>query len=628
MDFLPSKLAADTLVDRYLQSVHCIARVIHWPSFQVQYENFWANVLMGIEPTASLQALIFAVMFSAVASMNENEIAATFSRPRRAVLTNFQTGTEVALGKAHFLRTTKMETLQALVIYLVPMCRGEISRAHSVLVGVAIRVGELMGLHRDPADTYGLTPLESHTRRTVWYQLSFLDMRTNEAQGPRPYIRREDFDTKFPFNVNDVDLLSPNPIDSDTAWTDMTFSRMRFECNEMHRVIFNDRTRLDKKQVSLTHILGKIESFRRAMEAKYHPIFNIRVPIQYYGRLVMNILLLRMHISVLHRYHAHASVRIPDRLRQIILTSGTQLSEDAVKLETQPELQQWRWYSGAYQQYTIAFLLLDEITTFPMRKEADRIWDVLDYVFEVDRTLSRPQKSRIINSQLRDRLAVYRDMQKMRAPISLTKRMYQKASQRSGNTTSLDLPTKKSPSTILETKQNLFSNNPSDLLASKTESAPLAGFRTLGADDASGSSQATSSDYRSPSQSADPSFHSWSFDTPATYYLAGREVRSAISPPVDLMGSSPSAVSTSDSWPPFIMQGQDSWRNPLSPGSISLQPQAMSTAGPAPDLPVQAPSGDFKGNRQNPVGADKGDMMMDINWVSPRIHDSLARTKL
>ena len=71
----------------------------------------------------------------------------------------------------------------------------------------------------------------------------------------------------------------------------------------MHRVIWTDRIRLEKKQVSITHVLGKIESFRRAMEAKYHPILDVNVPIQLYARLAMSILNLRMHIMVLHRYH-------------------------------------------------------------------------------------------------------------------------------------------------------------------------------------------------------------------------------------------------------------------------------------------------------------------------------------
>ena len=448
IDFLPSRLAGDRLVKQYHDVVHFIARVVHWPSFETQYDNFWANITVGIEPLGSLQAVVFAVMFSAVVSMKENDITALFSVPKRNLMASFQTATEVALGKANFLRTTKLETLQALVIYLIPMCRDEMSRAHSVLVGTAIRLAECMGIHRDPQQTYGLGALESHARRTLWCQLCFLDIRTTEAQGPRPLIRRDEFDTNFPLNINDVDLTSCNPKER-TGWTDMTFSRIRFECNEMHRVIWNDRSRLEKKQIGLTHVLGKIESFRKAMEAKYHPIIDENVPLQKEAKIVMNLLLLRMHIMVLHRYHTSFRVGIPDRLRQIILSTGTQQMEDAIRLETEPVLQPWAWYCGAYHQWHTAFLLLVEVFSFPMRREADRIWRIVDYVFETDPSMTREQKGRAILSGLRDRTGAYRDFRKIRAPINMMSRIYttpaQKPDQEEGRSALLDFNTDPTP---------------------------------------------------------------------------------------------------------------------------------------------------------------------------------------
>ena len=648
MDFLPSQVAADSLLDQYLKSVHYINRAVHWPSFRLQYDNFWTNVLLGIEPAASVQALVFSIMFSAVASMDDIDVVATFSRPKRAVLTNFQTGTEVALCQAHFLRSTKIEIMQALVVYLIPMCRQEMSRAHSVLVSMAIRLGECMGLHRDPKDIFGSSPVEAHVRRMVWYQLCFLDMRTNDAQGPRPIIRREEYDTKFPYNINDVDLLSTNPQDSDTAWTDMTISRMRFECNEMHRVLFIDRQRLEKKQISLTHVLGKIESFRKAMEAKYHPIFDPSVPIKNYGRLVMEILLLRMHIGVLHRYHNSVSSRIPDRLRQIILTSGTQLTEDAVKLETLPEFKQWRWCAGAHQQYHTAFLLLIEIFAYPMRKEADRIWNCLDYVFETDRTISRAQKGRIILTELRDKIAVYRDIRKIRAPVSMMKRLYQKPPRRVNEATDPSLPMN-GPS----------SEQQRDKLSSLDQMAAVDQLQNVNKYNQE-SSQPTQSDSlspparrhstespansASPSHSADPAFHTWTFDAPQTFLVHGsrddlkwsdvpglrpRGQVSSASPP---NYSSPSTASTGDSWPPFIMQGQNDWGSHMPQvQSLHMQPephQAQAQAQQYQQMPVlnremtvvpTITETNANGNARNmqvPPNASPNDLLMDIDWVS------------
>lgn len=174
-----------------------------------------------------------------------------------------------------------------------------------------------MGLHRDGTE-YGLGPVETHVRRMIWYQLCFLDIRTCEAQGPRPGIREEEFDTRMPLNVEDSDLESPNPpTESATRWTDMTLSLIRWECVEMHRVVWVDRPRLDKKKISLTAVLGKVENFRRMMREKYLSLIDDSVPVQREGRLLCEVLTLRMHAMVLHKYHNSVTQVIPGECSSI-----------------------------------------------------------------------------------------------------------------------------------------------------------------------------------------------------------------------------------------------------------------------------------------------------------------------
>lgn len=282
-----------------------------------------------------------------------------------------------------------------------------------------------MGLHRDGSE-YDLKPIETHVRRIIWYQLCFLDIRTCEAQGPRPGIRLEEFDTKFPLNVNDAELEQPiPPSKSAERWTDMTFAVMRMECNEMIRVLWFDRPRLEKKQISLTAVLGKIENFRKIIHGKYLPLMDTNIPIQQCAKTVMDIMLARMHIMVLHRYHNSVAFRIPDRLRQIILTSGTEQLEASVNFDTNPRFAPWAWYAGAIQQYQSAFLLLAEVFAYPMRKEADRIWRCLDFVFEPPLHLAREQKARLILTEIRDRMGVYRDARRMKAPTGMLQRIGQ-----------------------------------------------------------------------------------------------------------------------------------------------------------------------------------------------------------
>ena len=295
-----------------------------------------------------------------------------------------------------------------------------------------------MGLHRDGTE-YGLKPVETHVRRIIWHQLCILDIRTCEAQGPRPGIRLDEYDTNFPLNIDDTDLEQAiPPAKSAERWTDMTFTLMRMECNEMLRVLWFDRPRLEKKQLSLTAVLGKIENFKKVTLEKFLPMMDENIPIQQCAKTVMDIMLYRMHIMILHRYHNSVAYRIPDRLRQIILTSGTEQLEASVDFDTNPRLAPWAWFAGAIHQYQTAFLLLAEVFAYPMRKEADRIWRCLDFVFEPPLNLAPDQKARLILAEIRDRMGVYRDARKLRAPTGMLQRIGQQ------------LPTKEDQRTPLE----------------------------------------------------------------------------------------------------------------------------------------------------------------------------------
>ena len=119
IDFLPSRIVADRLLTQYWEAVHPIARAVHRPSFQRRYDAFWDDVSSGIEPPNSLQAVVFAAMFSGVVSMPEEAIVMQFGVAKKGLVENFQVGTETALGRANFIRTAKLETLQAFIMYMV-----------------------------------------------------------------------------------------------------------------------------------------------------------------------------------------------------------------------------------------------------------------------------------------------------------------------------------------------------------------------------------------------------------------------------------------------------------------------------------------------------------------------------
>ena len=119
IDYLPSRLVADRLLNRYWVSVHPISRVVHKPSFLRRYEAFWDDISRALEPPHALQAVVFAAMFSGAVSIPDAVISMEFGVSKQDLVENFKLGTEAALGRANITRSTKVETLQAFVMYMV-----------------------------------------------------------------------------------------------------------------------------------------------------------------------------------------------------------------------------------------------------------------------------------------------------------------------------------------------------------------------------------------------------------------------------------------------------------------------------------------------------------------------------
>ncbi|KAL4885738.1 hypothetical protein BJY04DRAFT_116565 [Aspergillus karnatakaensis] len=378
-NFLPPRATCDNLLRQYWIAVHPVARILHRPTFALQYESLWECLEEAHENAlkipAYLSAIVYCVLFSAAVSMDDEQVRKKCECDRFQLVSGLQLATETALRQAQLLISTRLETLQAFIAYMLATCLEEVSRAHSALVGMAVRIAECMGLHRDPTEYDGFTAAECHIRRLIWYQICFLDLRTSEIQGPRPFILRDGYTTRLPLEVKT----------GVTAWQELVLSMIRFECQEMHRKCLELRTQVDEKRLGLTNVIAQVEEFNTMMHRKYGVALGDgggeQQPIQRMAGLVLKMMVSLLYIYLLHRYMSGVAYRMPERTRQLALQKGTECLEASVELDSAPEFQPWAWYNRSYHEYHIAFLLLYKVLMFPTRKEATRIWRCLDIIF-------------------------------------------------------------------------------------------------------------------------------------------------------------------------------------------------------------------------------------------------------
>jgi hypothetical protein len=293
-----------------------------------------------------------------------------------------------------------------------------------------------MGLHRDPA-SYTTNPIETQIRRLIWFHIGFLDIRTCESTGPHPQIRRDEYNTQFPLNVNDVELQQAfergeQVLKDSKHFTDMTVSRMRFECYEMHRVMWTERPKLQRpvekgeKKPTVTSLLSRIQAFMAAMEKKYLPMMNKSNPQHVVAMEMYNISSLRLYINVLHPFMSTFDTKMPTRLRDIMISSCIMIVEHSMNIEQQPALKRWAWYIGALHQFHVALLLLTEMSHMRASSERqvdarlDRMWHCVDYCFELPPDSSRLDKIRMVLTELSDRCGAYATIRRIRGPTNLT----------------------------------------------------------------------------------------------------------------------------------------------------------------------------------------------------------------
>ena len=72
-------------------------------------------------------------------------------------------------------------------------------------MGLAIRNGEKLGIHRD-GTLLGLSPCETEDRRRLWWQMQYLDLILAIRLGATPLTLLAGWDVKLPLNVEDDDL--------------------------------------------------------------------------------------------------------------------------------------------------------------------------------------------------------------------------------------------------------------------------------------------------------------------------------------------------------------------------------------------------------------------------------------
>ncbi|OGM46134.1 hypothetical protein ABOM_004871 [Aspergillus bombycis] len=224
----------------YVKNVDPVSKILHVPTAQ---SAIIATILDPKGSGTSMSALTFAIYFAALTSLNEQD-AAELSWDKSQLLERFKSGLGHILVGAELLNQPELPALQAFAIFLTSLRVHDTGRGVWVLNGIAIRLAQSIGLHRD-GTSLNLTPFESELRLRLWWHLCLLDARSPEDHGFELTIDLLNHGPRLPLNVND-DQLYPTmeelPTESE-EWTDMSFCIGQIKITRLLHPILGTRSK-------------------------------------------------------------------------------------------------------------------------------------------------------------------------------------------------------------------------------------------------------------------------------------------------------------------------------------------------------------------------------------------------
>jgi hypothetical protein len=366
----------------FKENVDPLVKVLHIPTFE---PVFLDAIAQPDKIHKSLEPLIFAIYYGAVTSIMPKDCEHRWGDDRSKLLTKYRFGLEQGLARANFLFCDEMLILQAFVMFLILLRRNDDARKIWTLTGLAVRIAQTLGIHRDGSH-FALSPFEIEMRRRLWWQVCILDARASEDHGCDPTIVEAQFDTKMPLNVNDSDI-DPKMADfpeERRGFTDLTFSLIRFEVTNIFRRILyvppgNERCNMFFSNLTIPEKEKWISDCHQRLEDKYLKDVDMSVPLCWVTATISRLVMSKMWLVV---YHPHqrkdGGVSLPQETKDKLFITSLENIEYSILLETEARTMKWGWLFRTYVQWHAIAFLLSELCVRTQGEAVDRAWRALE----------------------------------------------------------------------------------------------------------------------------------------------------------------------------------------------------------------------------------------------------------
>ncbi|CAK7203833.1 hypothetical protein SEUCBS139899_006582 [Sporothrix eucalyptigena] len=366
----PTKAVAVRLWTLFLERVDGCSglKLLHVPTDQVR--------VFGVinDPTGATYdslALCFSIYYGARVASDEEE-------GKENDLLQYKVGLEQSLAHGDFLDRPTLTGLLALAIYLAALRFCNRGKGLWVLNGLAVRVAQSLGLHRD-GGKLRLSPFEAEIRRRLWWHLVSRDGRASEDYGlegaSTPGLLEAE--VLLPLNVDDQDLapdMKERP-PSKQGWTGMTFSLIHIAlCRAAQRLAVTGG------ECSSESVRASLISELRADIEHQLALCNMDLPQQRMTILCSKFLLRKLDFVsrlqwAIRRGDKNGLVSDANLVEALAILRPRLFREDDLLL-------QYAWARKAYPQYHVAMYVLWHLCRQPTGPHVEEAWSAVGLLFQ------------------------------------------------------------------------------------------------------------------------------------------------------------------------------------------------------------------------------------------------------
>jgi hypothetical protein len=312
---------------------------------------------------------------------------------------HFATATQSALIASRLLSTNDVRVLTGFLLYLTCIRPSAEPRALWTLTGLAMRIAQRMGLHRD-GSTLKLSPFDAEIRRRIWWAIMMFDGVAGEQSGLASITKPLWFDVNLPANLDDKDLSPDMPSlpESRIGATEMMFVRARCSIGDFMRtegprlIGANDPKAIDAAIDSLERHFQ--ENFLKYAE----PLDPLHLLTTAFARSAVAKMRLMAHYprsSATYRRKMQGT-RSPEEVakdeaetRDILFQNSLKLIEYHNMAHSFPGIKKFLWHIHVHLQWHSIIYILSALrtggaagTNLGGLEPAQRAWDAMSLLFK------------------------------------------------------------------------------------------------------------------------------------------------------------------------------------------------------------------------------------------------------